>query len=111
MHPEDIVLARDDYAQSMFTQKIRESLRLLFGTTTQFWVGYGHNDIDLDLLIDELRITLDMSGGFSLSQGEDPSLEARFRDARITPSWLESYDDVYWYLRSLAEKTDSPVLS
>lgn len=100
-HTADLILAREDYDGVLHNESLRGSLRTLFGGATPFWIGYGHSDLDLDLLIDELRINLDLDGGCALAM-HSAALERRFEHARIFPSWLSHYDQVPAYLRALA---------
>ena len=45
--PEELILARSDYSKPIFGEPLRESLRTLFLDHYVFWIGYGHNDLNL----------------------------------------------------------------
>ncbi|HWL40758.1 MAG TPA: SIR2 family protein, partial [Gemmatimonadaceae bacterium] len=101
-HPRDLIIAREDYSRLMFQSRVHDAVKLLFGTHRLFWVGYGHNDPDLDLVLDDCTTRLGMRGGHGVIFGDDPILEERFRAAQITPSFLPSYDDLPGFLEKIA---------
>jgi len=102
-HPDDIILAREDYTRELFTSRAREALRSLFGTSQLFWIGYGHNDPDLDLLLDECRAKLGVRGGYAIALRDDHLTCTRLGHADITGSLLASHADIPRFLRRLAE--------
>jgi hypothetical protein len=109
-HREDIILAREDYARALFGSTSRDALVGSFQSSKSFWIGYGHADPDLDLLLDKTRLDLGLAGGFAVAKTGDHLMEARLRHAQVFPSWLESYEDVPRYLRALAEATKTPLV-
>ena len=84
-HPEKIVLTREDYKGPLYAQKTRSALTALFVTCQPFFVGYGHRNPDLDLLLDELQERAGLSGGFALVTGSDTARDLRLRNAKISP--------------------------
>jgi hypothetical protein len=108
-HPGDIIFAREDYRGPQFTSRAREACRALLGTSRPLWLGYGHNDPDLDLLIDEGQATLGISGGFALDSSRDSGLALRLEHAKISRIPLGSHADVPRYLQQLAVRLGKPV--
>ena len=100
-HREDIVLAREDYAELVNDRAIQEPLRNLFGTSKILWIGYGHQDPDLDLLIDSAATSLGLHGGYSIAREEDYRLAARFQSVKVSPIWLPDYDNLPEFLLNL----------
>ncbi len=105
-HPSDIILAREDYATEIFANKARRALHGLFTQRILFWVGYGHNDPDLDLILDECRSIPGISGGYALALESDQNTRHRLGQVKATASLLESYSDVESYLFKLAIKAE-----
>lgn len=108
-HKEDIVMSRSDYARVMNSCSSRDAMDGLLKTKVCFWLGYGHADPDLDLLLDEHRRTLNLKGGFSVGV-MDLALKLRLEEAEISPSWLPSYDDVPEFVRGLARAVGTPLI-
>jgi hypothetical protein len=108
-HPGDIIFAREDYRGPQFTSRAREACRALLGTSRPLWLGYGHNDPDLDLLIDEGQATLGISGGFALDSSRDSGLALRLEHAKISRIPLGTHADVPRYLQQLAVRLGKPV--
>lgn len=105
-HPKDIIFSRDDYSKIRNNNQLRSALKGLFQTSHAFWVGYGHNDPDLDLLIDEIRIEHDLGGGTALVKKDDHISLSRLQTANIFPSKITDYSQVPIYLNRLALDTD-----
>jgi hypothetical protein len=108
--PEDIVFTKGDYDAVAAERRSRESLRGLFQTAVPLWVGYGHRDPDLDLLVDECSDLFDLSGGFSFGLAGDERLAARFQRAKIAPIWLPQYGDLELFLQQLAIALNTPLV-
>lgn len=100
-HRADLILAREDYDNVLHNEPLRTCLQSLFGNATPFWIGYGHNDINLDLMIDQLGL----NSGFAVAK-RSVSLERRFQNAKIFASWLSSDDQIPAYLHALARELD-----
>ena len=105
---EELVLAREDYARVAYKGKARKALKRLFSPPyVLFWIGYGHNDPNvLEQVIAENQLRLGLSGGYAVvfaadSAGVTPWLD----EMKIVPSWLESYDQTYPFLKSLAARS------
>lgn len=110
-NPHDIVLSPSNFTSAIFHERSGEVLRSLFQLNMVFWIGCGHQDPTLSLLIDELREKLGLSGGFALVRRDiDRQIKKRLKDASIMPIYLESYHDISTYLRRLAEDLGSPVV-
>lgn len=105
--PGDIVLSRDDYSEVLFTGNFMKNLKALLQNYEIFWIGYGHNDLTLDLTIDELRIIAEKNGGIALVKNGNEILKDRFEKADIHPLWVDDYSHFELFLRKLAEETDS----
>nr|WP_276601194.1 SIR2 family protein [Nannocystis sp. ILAH1] len=108
-HLNDIILAREDYRGPQFSSRAREACRVLLAANQPLWLGYGHDDPDLDLLLDEGRSTIGITGGFAIHASRDPALQRRLRQAQISAIPLDSYDDVTPYLQALAVRRGTPV--
>jgi len=107
VHPNDIVLARRHYNDEFYTSKTRAAVGALLTSSRPLWIGYGHNDPDLDLLLDTAR-SFGVSGGFAIVTQLKPILRNRLRDAKIFPIELKLHDDVPRFLQSLARAVDRP---
>lgn len=108
--PRDIVLSQDDYSEVLFAGNFMKNLKALFQNYEVFWIGYGHNDLTLDLTIDELRIITEKNGGIALVKNGNEILKDRFEKADIHPLWVDDYSHFELFLRKLAEETDSPLI-
>lgn len=53
---ETIVLGKNDFREIIATPSYRESLKTIFNSNTVLFLGYGLNDPDLFLFLDELRV-------------------------------------------------------
>jgi hypothetical protein len=107
VHPDDIVLTRRQYYDEFYTSKTRTAVGALLTSSRPLWIGYGHNDPDLDLLLDTAR-SLGVSGGFAIVAQLRPILRTRLRDAKIFPIELAHHDDVPRFLQSLARAVERP---
>lgn len=101
--PDTIVLAREDYARVVNSSTTRTALVSLLGTCMPLFVGYGHRDPDIDLLLDELWTTAGLGGGFALVSSKDAALDARLRSANIFGIRLDDHEQVPEFLEGLAE--------
>jgi hypothetical protein len=103
VHRGDIVLARDDYKRVVNHPRVKSDLHALLAGGTAFWVGYGHNDADLDLTLDELVEVTGGSGGFTVAKHADRiALEPRFKASRVSAVWLDGFDDLPAFIDTLA---------
>ncbi|CAN96383.1 hypothetical protein sce6216 [Sorangium cellulosum So ce56] len=109
-HPGDMILAREDYGGPLFNSRARGALKALLATSQPFWIGYGHNDPDLDLLLDACRAELGVTGGYTVALRDDELLCLRLKNAHITASLLGSHAEVPLFLRRLAEHVGSRLL-
>lgn len=83
--------------------RVRSDLHTLLKGNTAFWVGYGHNDADLDLTLDELVEVTGGSGGFTVAKHADRiALEPRFRATNVSAVWLDGFDDLPAFIDTLA---------
>lgn len=101
-YPDDIIITREEYARLINTNPLRDALRSLFLNTYPFWIGYGHNDPDLDLIVDNLLMQFGISGGTALVCEDERLTINRLRRTNIFPSEIPSYDEVSTYLNRLA---------
>lgn len=108
-HPSDIIFTREDYRGEQFVSRARKLSGALLATHRPLWIGYGHNDPDLDLLLDEGRATIGISGGFAIESSHDPGLRLRLEHAGISLIPLDSHAEVPRYLQQLAVALDRPV--
>lgn len=99
-HTERIILAREDYSQVRFSANARPALKAMFMQSIPFWVGYGHNDPDLDLVLDECHALVETSGGYALTlHSDDGALPPS-----ITPCFLSAHGDMEAFLLKLATR-------
>jgi SIR2-like protein len=105
----DMVLTREEYAAARFTERTRDALRMLFGSRPVFWLGYGHNDPDLDLLWDECKARLGGVHGYSFALEKDLVLRQRLLGAGITCTVLPSHAAIEPYFRLIAKGARVPV--
>ena len=108
-YPDDIVLAREDYIVAARNTSARNAVRTLMKGGTPFWLGYGHNDPDLDLLWDESNAWFQLRG-YSIAMAQDDLLQTRLRASGITYSVLNEHSDYVRFLRSLAEALDVQIV-
>jgi len=108
--PGDIILTREEYASARYNDRAREALKALLSTNACLWLGYGHNDPDLDLLWDECRARLGKARGYGLALRRDIVLQARLRGAGITPTLLSSHADLPLFIRKIAENAGVPIV-
>ena len=103
-HPKKIVLAREDYDGPIYSGKTRSALEALFVTCHPFFIGYGHRDPDLDLLVDKLGAQAGLSGGFALVTGKDTARDRRIEKAKMFAIHVDCHDDVPTFLAQLARE-------
>jgi hypothetical protein len=109
-NPEDIILTREEYASARYNERAREAMRLLFSANACLWLGYGHNDPDLDLLWDECRARLGGARGYGLALRRDVVLQERLRGAGITSTVLTSHQEVALFVRKIAQHVGIPIV-
>ena len=78
-HPGDIIAARADYTTGPYMNSpTRGALGSLLQISQPLWIGYGHNDPDLDLFLDEMT-RLKVSGGYAIVPEITRSLRLRLK--------------------------------
>ena len=102
----DLVLAREDYSREIFAGASRRALYGLFSQRVLFWIGYGHNDPDLDLVLDECSKIPGLTGGFGLVLSTDVATRNRLGKVSVTPSVIQDHRHVETYLLKLAEMAE-----
>jgi len=105
-HPKDIIISLNDYFRIQRNTNLFEALKGLFQTSYIFWIGYGHNDPDLALLMREILVKLDLSGGTALVKNDDLTILDNLNAKNISTSKFATFDDIPLYLNRLAADTD-----
>lgn len=107
-HPGDIIAARADYTTGPYMNSpTRAALGALLQSCQPLWIGYGHNDPDLDLFLDEMA-RLKVSGGYAIVPEITRSLRRRLKDVNITIAELPRRADVPRFLQRLALAAERP---
>ncbi|MEI9947715.1 MAG: SIR2 family protein [Pseudomonadota bacterium] len=107
-YPGDIVLAREDYIAVRQNPVTRDAMRTLMRAGTPFWLGYGHNDPDLDLIWEECNANFQLRG-YSIAMARDEILQTRLKSAGITCSVLNDHSEYMPFLRNLADAVGVPI--
>jgi hypothetical protein len=107
-HPTDLIATRTDYTGPYHTSATRTALAALFRTSRLLWIGYGHNDPDLDLLLDDMA-RLGISGGHAIVSEITPELEQRLETAKVAITALPLHADMPRVLQRLALAVARPV--
>jgi len=104
-HEAEIILARDDYWHVMNNRVLQSVLKQLSGGHTLFWIGYGHRDPHLDLIL-QAQAELGFSGGFSLGLEGEVAKKLGCDERNIALTELRSYEDeVELFLTKLVQAT------
>lgn len=107
-HPRDIIVTRADYAGPYATSPTRQALGALIKSSRPLWIGYGHNDPDLDLFLDEMQ-RLGITGGYAIVSEITPPLRRRLADVDISVAELPRHADVPRFLQRLGLALGKPV--
>jgi len=107
-HPRDLIAARVDYGGPYAISPTRKALESLLKSSRPLWIGYGHNDPDLDLFLEDMQ-RLGITGGYAIVPAVTPPLRRRLQDMDISVAELPEYTDVPRFLQRLALAAERPV--
>ncbi|MDC0669803.1 SIR2 family protein [Nannocystis radixulma] len=107
-HPNDIIAARADYVGEFRHSATRRAVASLLQSNRLLWIGYGHNDPDLDLVLDDMR-ELGIRGGYAIVAELTPPLRRRLKDVAVSVAELPRHADVPRFLQRLALAAERPV--